>query len=728
MESMIGDYTEMGLFGNAISCYLEMLNLGLQVHEFSYFPCLIKAFAGISDLRNARQIHGHVLKVGIGNDVYIWNALLAMYWKCGVPEDAIYMFDRMPERDSVTWSTMISGFNQTTQPEMAMKFFVGMQEFGLKPNRVACLSALSSCTCCRALILGRAVHCFIVKNGLDSDLSLVNGIIDMYMKCKDLMNAFHVFKGASMRSTNLVTWNVMISGYEYNGCSVEALILFRKMQACGIAPDSSTIVGLLESCSCLLDLGVGRQIHSLIILYRLQNDTRVETALLDMYCKCGDTEAGLRVFEQSSNKNFVMWGAIIAGCGQNSCPTKALELFSKFNEEGGVADSATVVSVLRVCSSLTLNLKGKEIHGFSIKKGFDTDVFVGGALTDMYAKCRDIRSAEKVLLRLPKRDVISWNALIAGYTQNDCTVKALKAFSNLQLEHIRPNTVTIACILTVCAQLSVLILCKQIHGFLIRNMFESNILVNNSLIATYARCGDIGSALTLFQKMPVKNEISWNSMISGLGIHGCMEEVFALFDEMRVKGLKPNHITFTGVLSACSHTGSVDEGWRHLRSMSEDYGIAPELEQYTCMVDLLGRAGHLDQAYDLIMHMPCEPDVYIWGSLLGSCKIHGNKELAERVANKIFGLDSDIIGYHVLLSNIYEDFGKWDAVARIRATMKDLSLHKTPGCSWIVVNNKLHIFLASDKSHYQSTEIYAALERLTEEIKAEGYAPLLPIQ
>lgn len=724
MGTMIREYSEMGLFENAVGCYLEMLNFGFPVHEFSYFPCLIKVFAELSDLRTAKQIHGHVLKIGIGNDTYIMNSLLSMYWKCGAAEDALDVFNTMSEQDSVSWSTMISGFNQSMQPKMALSFFTWMQESGLQMNRVAFLSSLSSCASCKSLIHGRAIHCCIVKNGLDSDLSLANAIISMYMKCGDLKNAVHVFKRVSMR-TNIVTWNVMISGYVHNGFFAEALILFRKMRVSGMEPDFSTMVGVLESCSHISDLQVGKQMHGCIIIYGLQSDARVETALLDMYCKCGDIESGLKLFEQSSNRNFVMWGAIIAGCAQNSHATKALELFSKFNFEGGIADSVAVISVLRVCSSLTLKRKGMEIHAFSIKKEFDSDVFVGGALTDMYAKCKDIESAKRVLLSLPIRDVVSWNALIAGYTQNDLANDALDAFRKMQIERVRPNTVTIASILSICSQLSVLVLCKQIHGYLIRNMLELNTLVSNSLVATYARCGDIDSSILLFRRMRDKNEISWNSMISGLGMHGCMDEVLALFDEMKVEGVNPNHITFTGILSACSHTGNVDEGWRHFRGMIEGYRILPEIEQYTCMVDLLGRTGHLGQAYDLIMHMPCKPDAFIWGSLLGSCKIHGNKVLAERVADHIFELDSSIAAYHVLLSNIYEDSGKWDAVDRVRAAMKKMGLKKTPGCSWIVVDSKLHIFLASDRSHYQSSELYAALEHLTEEIKDDGYTPQL---
>ncbi|KAF8399717.1 hypothetical protein HHK36_015587 [Tetracentron sinense] len=729
VNGIIREYTEDGLFDDAIKVYLEMMNYGLPVEEFYSFPCLIKAFGGLSDVEKGRQIHGHVLKLGGLIDIYVVNSLLAMYWKCGAFEDAMCLFEKMHERDYVSWNTMISGFDQSSQYARSLMMFSRMiQEFGLYPNRVACLSALSSCASCLSLIHGKEIHTFVIKSGLQVDAFLANVLIDMYMKCGDPRDAKLVFKSILKRELlrgNTVIWNVMISGYVCNGCLLEALMMFHEMMVLGIEPDSSTMVAVLVLCSQLLDLEVGRQIHGYIFSFGQESDARVETALLDMYSKCGDIEAGLKVFERSSNRNFIMWGAVLAGCAQSGHPTKVLELFANFRLEGGIADSVVVLAVLRACSSLTLKLKGMEIHGLTVKMGFDCGVFVGGALIDLYAKCRDIESARKIFLRLSARDLVTWNALICGYAQNNYAEEALKAFRDMQFEQVRPNTVTAACILSVCAHLSVMISCKEIHGYLIRNWSEPNVLVNNSLIAAYARCGDINRSCSVFENMLEKNIVSWNSMILGFGMHGCMVEMFALFDKMIAEAMRPDHITFTAILSGCSHAGRVDEGWKHFRSMVEDYELEPELEHYTCMVDLLGRAGHLDQAYDLIMDMPCVPDARIWGSLLGSCRNHSDEWLTERVAKHVFGLDPTSVGYRVLLANIYEGFGKWNEVTRIRADMKDLGLKKRPGCSWIEVNNKVHIFIAGDQSHHQSKEIYATIGNLTVEIKGAGYTPQL---
>ncbi|RVW52894.1 Pentatricopeptide repeat-containing protein [Vitis vinifera] len=642
-NNVIREYTEDGFFDDAIGVYLKMLDDGVKVEEFRYFPCLIKAFGGLCDIYKGRQIHGHVLKLGVLDDVSVVNSLLTMYWKCGVVEDAVQMFEKMPEVDLVSWNTMISGFQKSMDYTRSLMFFRSMVwEFGIYPNRVACVSSILSCSSLQSLTHGREIHGVVVKSGLDVEEYLVSSLIEMYMKCGSIKNAENIFNSILDKDSvrrNAVIWNVMISGYVSNGCFSQALLLFIKMMVWGIKPDYSTMVSLFSLCSESLDIAFGKQIHGLIFKFGLKNNVRVETALLDMYLKCGDMGTGLKIFRRSQNHNLIMWSAVISNCAQSGCPTKALELFYEFKMEDGLADSGILVAVLRACSSLTLKPEG--------------------------------------FLRLSQKDLVSWNALISGYAQDECADEALKAFRDMQLEEIRPNTVTIACILSVCAHLSVMTLCKEFHGYLIRQGLGSTVLVSNSLIATYAKCGDINSSLYTFEKMPERNDVSWNSIILGMGMHSRTDEMIVLFDKMVASGIKPDHVTFTAILSACSHAGRVDEGCKYFKSMVEDFNLKPQLEQYTCMVDLLGRAGHLNQAYDLIMAMPCTPDDRIWGSLLGSCKNHGDEILAEIVANHIFKLVPSSVGYRVLLANLYENLGKGRE---------------------------------GDRSHSQSDEIYAAVE------------------
>ncbi|KAL5736918.1 hypothetical protein ACOSP7_031372 [Xanthoceras sorbifolium] len=722
--------TDDGLFEDAMRLYIKMLEYGFQAEEFKFFPCLIKAFGGLCDVEKARQIHGHVLKLGFfDNDVYVQNSLLGMYWKCGDVKDAIQLFEKMCERDLVSWNTMISGVCQSGDYLGSLVIFRRMiDEYFVCPNRVSCLSALASCASIEALIYGREIHGYLVKSGLDVDEFLISGLIEMYMKCADIRSAQLVFKSMLHKESiraNAVIWNVMITGYVFNGYLSLALELFLEMLNLGIRPDSSTMVAILVFCSQSWNIKLGEQIHGLLFSYGLPDDVRIETALIEMYFKCGDHGNALKIFSQSQNHNLVMWSAVISNYAHNGCPAKALELLQDYMLEYGFPDSIILLAALRACSSLALKSKGLQIHGLAVKLAFDSDIFVGGALVDMYGKCRDMKSAHKVFSKLPLRDLVSWNALISGYSQNEFVDEALKTFRVMQSEQIRPNAVTAAAILSVCAQLSVINLCKEIHCYLLRQGLKLNVLVNNSLIATYAKCGDINSSWTIFRNMPERNEVSWNSIILGLGMHGHTYEMFDLFEKMKEAGKKPDRVTFTSLISACSHTGRVDVGWKYFKSMVEDYKLEPQVEHYTCMVDLLGRAGHLNEAYDLIMAMPCVPDARIWGSLLGSCRNHGNRKLAELVANHVFKLDPTSIGYRVLLANMFEEFGRLNEFVRVRSEIKDMGLKKQPGCSWIEVNNNIHIFMAGDGSHHQSEDIYTAIENLTLEMKRAGYVPHL---
>ncbi|PRQ17314.1 putative tetratricopeptide-like helical domain, DYW domain-containing protein [Rosa chinensis] len=727
---LIKRYVENGNCEDAIVVYVKMLELGLPVaEEFQFFPILIKAFGGLCDVGKAREIHGHVLKLGVLGDVYDANSILGVYWKCGEVDDAVQMFEKMPERDLVSWNTMISGFCHSGDYVSSLGMFSRMvRDHWVLPNRVACLSALTSCSSLHSLVHGREIHGFALKRWLDGDQFMVSGLIDMYMKCGDVKNAERVYRsviGEACIRENTVIWNVMISGYVSNGCWPQAAELFLEMLAIGFLPDTSTMVAITGLCSHLMDLAFGKQIHKFCLSTQLNTDVRVETALMDMYFKCGDSTTGLEIFRRSLNRNMVMWGAAISNFAQSSHPREALNLFHDYILEYGFVDSVIILAILRACSSLAVKSIGMEIHGLLVKLGFDSDHFVASALVDFYSKTRDIESAQKVFHRLPARDLVSWNALISGYTQNEYLDEALKAFLDMQLEEIRPNTVTVASILSVCAQLSIMMLCKEVHGYLIRQEFESNVLVSNSLMTTYAKCGDIKSSRSVFVKMPERNLVSWNSILLGLGVHGHADETFALFEKMEAAGLEPDHATFTALLSACSHAGRIEEGLKYFQRMVEVYKIEPQLEQYTCMVDLLGRAGHLKQAYDIISTMPCASDDRIWGSLLGSCKIHGDERLAEVVADHIFKLDPTNIGYRTLLANLYEGYGKWNDVTRVRSDIKGVGLKKMPGCSWIEVDNNLHTFTAGDHSHNEAEEIYFTIENLTTEIRKAGYIPQL---
>uniref|UniRef100_A0A1D1Z605 Pentatricopeptide repeat-containing protein At2g01510, mitochondrial n=2 Tax=Anthurium amnicola TaxID=1678845 RepID=A0A1D1Z605_9ARAE len=293
----------------------------------------------------------------------------------------------------------------------------------------------------------------------------------------------------------------------------------------------------------------------------------------------------------------------------------------------------------------------------------------------------------------------------------------------MQEGRLKPNGSSLAGILPAVAQFGSLQVGKSCHGFIIRNGLDKDEFVMTALMDMYAKSGDLSVARKLFDTMPSRSVVSWSAMIAGYGTHGCAVESLSLFDRMLAHSIQPNYITYIGVLSACVHAGYVDKGRLYFQQMVKDHGISPRLQHYTCMVDLLGRAGLLEEAMDLIREMPAKPSPDVWGALLGACRIHGNVILGKYAADKLFELNPLDPGFYVLLSNMYAAAHMWSEVRRVRALMRDLGLRKPAGWSSIEIGSKVHSFISGDKSHSDSDEIYKRLDELTKKLKKLGYLP-----
>uniref|UniRef100_A0A2N9FCG3 DYW domain-containing protein n=1 Tax=Fagus sylvatica TaxID=28930 RepID=A0A2N9FCG3_FAGSY len=391
-------------------------------------------------------------------------------------------------------------------------------------------------------------------------------------------------------------------------------------------------------------------------------------------------------------------------------------------EYGLAPDNFTYPFVLKACSALSAIEEGRNIHEHAIRTGWETDVFVGAALIDMYAKCGCVESARKVFDKIEVRDTVLWNSMLAAYSQNGHPDEALTLCSEMALAGMRPTEATLVTVISASADIAALPQGIELHGFSWRHGFDSNDKVKTALVDMYAKCGSVKVARNLFERLKEKRVVSWNAIITGYAMHGHATEALDLFEEMKEKSL-PDHITFVGVLAACSHGGLLDEGWIFFESMVRDYHIDPTIQHFTCMVDLLGHCGRLDEAYNIIMQMRVMPDSGVWGALLNSCKIHGNIELGEVALEKLIELEPDDSGNYVILSNIYAQAGKWEGVARLRKLMIDKGIKKSIACSWIEVKNKVHAFLSGDISHPNSDAIYAELKRLEGRMKEAGYVP-----
>ncbi|KAF8414219.1 hypothetical protein HHK36_002219 [Tetracentron sinense] len=422
-----------------------------------------------------------------------------------------------------------------------------------------------------------------------------------------------------------------------------------------------------------------------------------------------------------THKNFLELDETLKGmcfCGRLM---EAVELL--FRRESQV-DPQTYALLLQECIFRKEFNKGRRIHAQMITIGFSPDEYLKTKLLILYTKIGDLRTAHILFDKILDRSLVSWNAILSGYVQKGLEEAGLNLYYKMRWNGLTPDQFTFASVFRACATLATLDKGKQIHGVMIKSQIRDNVVVNSALMDMYFKCSSPHDGHRVFDTSSERNVITWTALISGYGQHGQVVEVLEFFHRMIDEGFRPNYVTFLAVLSACSHGGLVSEGWKYFSSMTRDYGIQPRGKHYAAMVDLLGRAGRLHEAYEFVRNSPCEEHSVIWGALLGACRIHGDLELVKLAAKKCFELEPENAGKHVVLSNTYATFGLWENVKEVREVMRVSGVKKEPGYSWIEVRREVHTFLAGDKSHRQTEQIYETIKELTCILRNAGYIPM----
>lgn len=485
---------------------------------------------------------------------------------------------------------------------------------------------------------------------------------------------------------------------------------------------------ILKSCIARKAVEPGKQIHAhLCINGVLLRNLNLATQIVNLYVVCNSLSYAHQLFDRIPKSNIFLWNILIRAYAWNGPYEAAISLYHQLLHHGLHPDNFTLPCVLKACSSLSDINVGREIHDQVRRTGSETDVFVGAALIDMYAKCGCVNDARKVFDKITDRDVVLWNSILSAYSQNGHPQECLKLCSEMALHDFRPTEATLVTAISASADSTAAIQGRELHGYSWRHGFEFNDKVKTSLVDMYAKCGNLIAARLLFEDLVDKRLVSWNAMISGYAMHGHALEALDLFKQMAEK-VQPDHITFVGVLSACKHGGLLNEGQMYFDSMITDYRIEPRIEHYTNMVDLLGHFNRLDEAYRLIINIRVAHDSGLWGALLHSCKIHGNMELGELALKRLIELKPDDAGNYVVLSNMYAQAGKWERVSNIRRLMVERKIKKSIGCSWIEVRTKIHAFVSGDSCHPLCDQIYAELGELGELLTEAGYIPnVLPI-
>lgn len=535
----------------------------------------------------------------------------------------------------------------------------------------------------------------------------------------------------------------MIKAHSKAGNSNDVINLYSRMLKRSPIPNGITLSFVLKACSDLGNLWSLMGIHGRIFKSGFHSDVLALNSLVRAYSVCGCVDFARGMFDELPERDLISWTMVIGSYVRSNRPKEAIDLFFLMREENVQPDEVVVVYLFNACSQMgDLNL-GRSLEGLVREIGVKYNSYVLNSLIDMYAKCGSIGDAQKVFDQMSDRTVVSWNSIVAGYArcgnmesakrifdhisqknnvswsallngyvQNGAFKEALVVFGEMRAKGITPNDASITGVITACSHLGALELGRKVHAGLDERRVQSDTVLSTALMDMYAKCGCLDISCVLFNRIVKKNLISYNVMINGLAIHGKASICLEVFSEMVRNGIRPDSITFVGILSACAHAGWLEEGKKYFDQMINVYGVAPRVEHCSCMVHLMGRSGLIHQALEFIRAAPVKPDVVMWGSLLNACKMHGNVELGELAAKQILELDSRHRGAFVLLSGIYAAAQKWSKVLEVRKMMKECGIDNRTGSSWIEIDGTVHEFIVGDDSHPEINEIHSVLGAL----------------
>ncbi|KAL5206548.1 hypothetical protein ABZP36_034757 [Zizania latifolia] len=716
--AMLTGYAQNGLGEEAVVLYRQMHRSGVVPTPY-VLSSVLSSCTKAEFFVQGRLIHAQGCKQGFCSETFVGNALITLYLRCGSFRLAERVFCDMPHRDTVTFNTLISGHAQCGQGEHALEIFGEMRLSGLRPDCVTIASLLAACASIGDFQNGKQLHSYLLKAGMSLDYIMEGSLLDLYVKCGDIETALVIFNSGDR--TNVVLWNLMLVSFGQINDLGKSFDLFCQMQAAGIRPNQFTYPCILRTCTWTGEIGLGEQIHSSSVKAGFESDMYVSGVLIDMYSKYGWLEKARHVLEMLKEKDVVSWTSMIAGYVQHGFCKKALAAFKEMQKCGIWPDNIGLASAISGCAGMKAMKQGLQIHARVYMSGYSADVSIWNALVNLYARCGKSKEAFSLFEDIEHKDEITWNGLISGFAQSGLHEESLKVFMRMDQSGVKYNVFTFVSALSASANLADIKQGKQIHARVIKTGHTFETEVGNALISLYGKCGSIEDAKMEFSEMPERNEVSWNTIITSFSQHGRGLEALNLFDQMEKEGIKPNDVTFIGILSACSHVGLVDEGLRYFKSMSDEHGINPRSDHYACVVDILGRAGQLDRAKKFVEEMPIAADAMVWRTLLSACKVQKNIEIGELAAKHLLELEPLDSASYVLLSNAYAVTGKWANRDQVRKMMKDRGVRKEPGQSWIEVKNVVHAFFAGDRLHPLADQIYIFLSVINGRVAKIGY-------
>ncbi|KAI4349232.1 hypothetical protein L6164_009849 [Bauhinia variegata] len=565
-------------------------------------------------VRQAKQLHARLVMLSVVPDNFLASKLINFYAKSNYLCEARKVFDAIPQKNIFSWNAMIIGYSLRGVFHDALKLFSSLAfSTDVTPDHFTVTGVLKALASSYSNSnFAKEIHCFVLRQGLDWDICVVNSLITYYSRCDKLGLARTIFD--TMPNRDLVSWNSMIAGYSQSGFYGECKQLYLHMlDSAGLSPNEVTLVSVLQACGQSNDLIFGIEVHRLVNEGQIKMDISLCNALIGMYAKCGSLDYALELFEGMSERDGVSYSSIISGYMVYGFVHKALAIFREMKNPG--------LSV--------------------------------------------------------------WNAVISGMAQNNHHEQVLDLVQEMHSHGSRPNTVTLSSILPTISYCSNLRAGKEIHSYAIRRSYDQNIYVATAIIDTYAKLGFIHGAQRVFDQSEDRSLILWTAIISAYSAHGNANLALHLYNEMLDIGILPDPVTLTAVLSACAHSGLVDEAWKIFDSMSSNYGIQPLVEHHACMVSVLSRAGRLSEAAQFISKMSIKPSAKVWGALLNGASVHGDVEMGKFACDHLFEIEPENTGNYVIMANLYSKAGKWEEADKVRERMKQIGLKKIRGSSWI---------------------------------------------
>ncbi|KAH6791989.1 Tetratricopeptide repeat superfamily protein [Perilla frutescens var. hirtella] len=575
------------------------------------------------------------------------------------------------------------------------------------------LSDLHKCTNLNEL---KQLHAVIYKSNLHRDPFVAPKLISALSLCRQIGLALNVFD--QIPSPNVYLCNTLIRAYIRNSEPEKAFQVLYRMQASGVLPDNYTYLFLLKASSGLRFV---RMIHAHVEKCNLYSDLFMPNSLIDAYFKCGmlGVEAAKVLFGVMEERDLVTYNSMITGLVKAGELNEAKQLFDEMPQRDRVSWNAILDGYVKA---------GEMSRAFEVLEKMPTrDVVSWSTVISGYAKMGDIEMAKTLFDKMPEKNLVTLTIMISRYAERGLAKEAIALYNQMEEGSFKPDDITFVSILSASAQSGLLSLGKRIHHSIMKSRYKCAIVTSNALIDMYCKCGSLNRAWRIFNEMGRKDLVSWNVMIHGLAMHGHGKKALYLFDCMKLEGFAPDNVTFVGVLSACNHAGMLEDGIRYFYSMESAYNIAPQIEHYGCMIDLLGRGGRLNEALRLANCMPFKPNVVIWCSLLGACRMHNALDLAEEVLDQLVKLDPANAGKYSMLSNVYAAAGDWDNAANARLQMWKTANKTPPGASLIELDGEFHEFTVMDTTHPKSDRIHQTVNGLTQHLRKVAYSPTIAV-